>query len=82
MMLVHVLDGLDKPITVHATRVLVTTDGDTPVALSIQLGPTLIESTHAGEPDFNVKLRTHGIDRTVQVGRLRPPRIADFGLKP
>jgi hypothetical protein len=81
MMLVHILDGLGNPRTMPASRVLVTTDDGTPLALSVALGPSLVESTHAGEPDFNVKLRIHGVDRTVQVDRLRAPRIADFGLK-
>lgn len=80
-MKVLVLDGLGNPTTLDATRVVVTTDSGTPVAMSVELMPGMIENAKAEDDDFNVKLRAHGIDRTVQVDPIRAPRISDFEFK-
>jgi hypothetical protein len=81
MMRVHILDGLGNPLVLPAGRVLITTDNGTPMALAVQLGPGVVETTCADDADFNVRLRVHGIDRSVQVDTLRPPKIADFDLR-
>jgi hypothetical protein len=77
---VLVLDGLGRSTVLKATQVVVTTDSGTPVALAVELMPNLIENTNIDDEDFNIRLRMHGIDRTVQVGTIRPPRIGDFQL--
>jgi hypothetical protein len=77
---VHLLDGLGRPSTHAASRVLVTTDSGTPVAFSIELAPGSVDSAVAEDPHFNARLRAHGIDRTTQVETIRPPRVDDFGL--
>jgi hypothetical protein len=75
---VLILDGLGRPVTLAATRVIVTTDSGTPVAFSVELMPTLIDSSNADDENFNARLRAHGIDRSVQVDTVRAPRIDDF----
>lgn len=81
-MQVFLLDGLGRPMRANATRVLICTDAGTPTALAVELlaAPSLIDVSDSGDPDFNTKLRTHGIHGSVQVGSVTPPRVDDFGL--
>lgn len=58
-----------------ASRVLLTSDDGTPIALVIENIITLDGKAHfrvfrAGDSDFQSQLRNHGIDKTVLVTKL------------
>lgn len=69
-MRVEILDGLNRPLAVPASRVLVTADDGTPVALVAEHGGSITVS-HAGRPGFARALATWGVDRTVLVTEVR-----------
>ena len=66
-MLLEIHDHLGKPLKIHATRVLIRADNGTPVAFSLELGPTWVRHFRASDPGFLDQLRHHGLDRTAIV---------------
>lgn len=80
-MKVLILDGLGRPSELPASRVLVTTDSGTPMAMAVELAPGLIDSATVDDENFNAFLAAHGVDRSVQVSPIRAPRIEDFDFR-
>ena len=82
-MRVEILNGLGTLTVVEATRVLVTTDDGTPIALaSVWMGgkgEECIKCGHAGEPGFAHLLAMLGIDRTVVTTVVTPKRLIEIG---
>jgi hypothetical protein len=68
------------PLVINATRVLVTSDDGTPLSLTIQYAPRHYRTYHAGEADFAMQLRAHGIDKTVLVSHIDPKRLTPLTL--
>jgi hypothetical protein len=65
--IVELHDRFRQPLTVPATRVLVSYEDGTPIVLIVQLGTDHVRVFRAGDRDFNHQLKAHGIDRTVIV---------------
>ena len=65
---------LQKPLVFNATRLLVTYDDGTPMALIVSYGPRHVRVVRADDKDFNEQLRVHGIKQTVIVNPM------DFGV--
>ncbi len=71
-------DNFRNPLVLQATRVLITSDDGTPLALAIEHftaadGRAQFRVFRAGDPDFAQQLRHHGIDKTVLVTSLTLP---------
>ncbi len=73
-MRLEILDGLGKPLVLHCTRVLVSSDDGTPLSCSVELAPGVVKTAHAGEAgdQLNRLLKGCGVDRTVVTTRLEP----------
>jgi hypothetical protein len=77
-MYVEIHDHLGNPLRIPATRVVVYDDYGNPLSLTIQRAPGWVQSTHAGDANYEELLEELGIRRTVIVTahdarRLRPP---------
>jgi hypothetical protein len=80
-MIVEILDGLDKPVVLHATRLVVRSDQGTPLAAVVEWigggGGTHVTAVTAQDRDFNQVLANLGIDR-VEVRTLHPKGIREY----
>lgn len=84
-MRVLILDDKLKPLSLKATRVLVTTDDETtPLALVLeyQQGPpaAYAAATCDNPEKLNLLLRRLGVDKTVFATDLDAPRVEQFEL--
>jgi hypothetical protein len=70
-MILQLHDKLQKPLVLRATRLLVTFEDGTPVALIHEVVKGHVQVFRAGDPDFNDRLRLAGIDQTVIVDKLK-----------
>jgi len=68
-MILEVHNHLQKPLVFTATRLLVTFDDGTPLALIVNFGQDHVRVFRAGDKDFREQLRMAGIDRTVVVDK-------------
>jgi len=73
-MILQLHDKLQKPLVIRATRLLVTFEDGTPVALIQEVVPGHVRVFRAGDGDFNERLRQTGIEQTVIVDKLKPAK--------
>lgn len=72
MLRVETHKNLRDPRSFEASRVLIRDQYDNPVVLVIS-DDAFIHIHQVGDPDFDTKLREHGVDRTVIVTDLQIP---------
>lgn len=66
-MKLHIHNNLQQPQQLEATRVLVTDRFDNPLAVLLEVSPGMTIVEVAGSPNFDMVLRSLGIDNTVIV---------------
>jgi hypothetical protein len=79
-MKVEIVRGIGRaPLVIEdASRVLVTQDDGTPIAVASEWMPGAVTCGTAADGDFAQILRGLGVDRTVVVEGLKPPRFEDI----
>lgn len=68
-MIVESHNGLQEPLRLQATRVLICDGNHTPVALFVQMNSVHVRVFFATDKDFSLQLARHGVDRTVLVSQ-------------
>jgi len=79
-MIIELHDRLKNPVSLPASRVLITDNFDNPICFVVEFAPGHHRCCHVGDKDFEDQLQMHGFDRTVIVSRIDPKKLKQPGL--
>lgn len=74
-MIIEAHNNLQSPIRISATRVVILSDDNTPIAFTVEITKGHWRHFRVGDPDFAEQLLNHGILQTVVTSTLDPKTL-------